>query len=97
MFKGKFDLDWTDLLQAKAPPLIGVDISSSAVKMVELAEAGKNRYSVERYAVEKVLLQLPFFAVIVPVVCGEREKNPNSNYRRFKHCTTDCVCFRKKH
>jgi type IV pilus assembly protein PilM len=52
MFKGKLDFAWTDLLQAKAPPLIGVDISSSAVKMVELAEAGRNRYSVERYAIE---------------------------------------------
>lgn len=46
------DFEWSDLLQAKSPPLIGVDISSSAVKMVELAEAAKNKYRVERYAIE---------------------------------------------
>lgn len=41
-----------DFLKAKTPALIGVDISSSAVKMVELADAGKNLYRVERYAIE---------------------------------------------
>ncbi|TCV82404.1 pilus assembly protein PilM [Sulfurirhabdus autotrophica] len=41
-----------DFLKAKSPALIGVDISSSAVKMVEIAEAGKNLYRVERYAIE---------------------------------------------
>lgn len=41
-----------DFLQAKSAALIGVDISSSAVKMVEIAEAGKNLYRVERYAIE---------------------------------------------
>jgi type IV pilus assembly protein PilM len=43
-----------DLFQAKSPPLIGVDISSSAVKMVEIGEAGKNLYRVERYAIESL-------------------------------------------
>jgi type IV pilus assembly protein PilM len=41
-----------DFLEAKAPPLIGVDISSSSIKMVELSEAGKDLYRVERYAIE---------------------------------------------
>lgn len=41
-----------DILKAKSPPLIGVDISSSAIKMVEIADAGKNLYRVERYAIE---------------------------------------------
>ena len=41
-----------DFLQAKIPPLIGVDISSSSVKMVELSEAGKNQYQLEHYAIE---------------------------------------------
>jgi type IV pilus assembly protein PilM len=41
-----------DFLKAKSPPLIGVDISSSAVKMVEISDAGKNLYRVERYAIE---------------------------------------------
>lgn len=41
-----------DLFKAKSPTLIGVDISSSAIKMVEIADAGKNLYRVERYAIE---------------------------------------------
>ena len=41
-----------DFLRATTPPLIGVDISSSYVKMVELAEAGKGLYRVERYVIE---------------------------------------------
>ena len=41
-----------DLFKAKSPSLIGVDISSSAIKMVEIADAGKNLYRVERYAIE---------------------------------------------
>jgi len=41
-----------DFLQAKSPPLIGVDISTSSVKMVELSDAGKGLYRIERYAIE---------------------------------------------
>lgn len=42
-----------DFLQTKTPPMIGVDISSSSVKMVELSEAPKNGgYIVERYTIE---------------------------------------------
>ena len=62
MIKGKFDLDLhrlkfdpavlERLFKPKAPPLIGVDLSSSAIKMVELVEAGKGRYKLERYAIE---------------------------------------------
>lgn len=43
-----------DLFKAKSPTLIGVDISSSAIKMVEIADAGKNLYRVERYAIESL-------------------------------------------
>lgn len=43
-----------DFLQAKAPPLIGVDISSSAVKLVELTDTGKELYRVERYAIKSL-------------------------------------------
>ena len=39
-------------LQTASPPLIGVDISSSALKLVELSETGKGAYRLERYAVE---------------------------------------------
>jgi len=41
-----------DLFKPKAPPLFGLDISSSSVKMLEIAEAGKSAYRVERYAIE---------------------------------------------
>src|SRR6476660_1637982 len=55
MLKGKlqFGGDWlSDLFKAKTPPLIGVDISSSSVKMVELGDGGKGRIRLERYAIE---------------------------------------------
>ena len=42
-----------DFFQTKAPPLIGVDISSSSVKLVELSQSpGHTGYIVERYAIE---------------------------------------------
>src|SRR5258706_4941109 len=41
-----------EFLQAKTPLLVGCDISSSSVKMVEISEAGRNVYRVERYAIE---------------------------------------------
>ena len=41
-----------DLFKPKAPPLFGLDISSSSVKMLEIVEAGKGAYRVERYAIE---------------------------------------------
>lgn len=40
------------LLGTKKPPLIGLDISTSGVRLVELAEAGKNELRLERYASE---------------------------------------------
>jgi len=40
-------------IKPKAPPLFGLDISSSSVKMVEIAEGAKGKgYVVERYAIE---------------------------------------------
>ena len=41
-----------DLFKPKAPPLFGLDISSSSVKMLEIVDAGKSAYRVERYAIE---------------------------------------------
>src|SRR5689334_19826088 len=41
-----------DLFTPKAPPLFGLDISSSSVKMLEIVDAGKGGYRVERYAIE---------------------------------------------
>jgi type IV pilus assembly protein PilM len=40
------------LFSNKAKPLIGLDISSSAVKMVELSGGAKEGYRVDRYAIE---------------------------------------------
>lgn len=40
------------IFSPKARPLIGLDISSSAIKMVELTADGKDAYRVERYTVE---------------------------------------------
>jgi type IV pilus assembly protein PilM len=47
-------------LRPQQAPLLGVDISSSAIKMVEIEEAGKGLYRVERYVIE----QLPKDAVV---------------------------------
>lgn len=41
-----------DIFSPKAPPLFGLDISSSSVKMLEIVEAGKGAYRVERYVIE---------------------------------------------
>ena len=41
-----------DIFKPKAPPLFGMDISSSAVKMVEIVDAGKGALRVERYVIE---------------------------------------------
>ena len=55
MLKGKVNVDpqaVARFLRPRTPPLIGVDISTSAVKFVELEDAGKGRYRVERYTIE---------------------------------------------
>jgi len=44
--------DFAALFNPKARPLLGLDISSSAVKMVELAANGRDGYRVESYAIE---------------------------------------------
>src|SRR5512132_3577001 len=41
-----------DLFKTKAPALIGIDIASTSLKLVELSEAGKGAYRLERYAIE---------------------------------------------
>ena len=41
-----------DFFKPKAPPLFGLDISSSSVKMLEIVEAGKGNHRVERYVIE---------------------------------------------
>src|SRR6266700_5204482 len=51
MLKEKLDSAFA-LLQTQSPQLIGVAISSSALKLVELSETGKGAYRLERYAIE---------------------------------------------
>src|SRR5258705_265375 len=41
-----------DFFKTKTPSLIGIDISSTAVKLVELSDAGKGTFRLERYAIE---------------------------------------------
>ena len=41
-----------DIFKPKSPPVFGLDISSSSVKMVEIVDAGRGAYRVERYAIE---------------------------------------------
>ncbi len=43
-----------DFFNESTPPLIGVDISTSAVKMVELSSAGKGAYRLEGYSVAAI-------------------------------------------
>lgn len=51
--KGNFNLKF-DFFSDKTPPLIGVDISSSAVKMVELSSPSKGVYRLEGYSVAAI-------------------------------------------
>ena len=41
-----------DVFTAKSPPLLGLDIGATSVKLVEITEAGKNQFRIERYAIE---------------------------------------------
>jgi type IV pilus assembly protein PilM len=43
-----------DFFNESTPPLIGVDISTSAVKMVELSSAGKGVYRLEGYSIAAI-------------------------------------------
>jgi len=48
--KGNFSLKF-DFFTDKTPPLIGVDISSAFVKVVELSSSAKGAYKLEGYAI----------------------------------------------
>ena len=41
-----------NFLKIKSPPLVGVDISSTAIKLVEFSDNGSDRRCVERYTIE---------------------------------------------
>lgn len=74
------------LIARKQPPLVGIDISSSAVKVLELSKEG-GAFRVERYAVEP----LPQNAVVehaiteVEQVAGAVERAVKRSGTRFKH------------
>jgi type IV pilus assembly protein PilM len=51
--KENFNLKF-DLFNESTPPLIGVDISTSAVKMVELSGSGKGTYRLEGYSIASI-------------------------------------------
>ncbi len=44
-----------DAFKTKAPALIGVDVASTSIKLVELSEVGKGTYRLERYAIEPLV------------------------------------------
>lgn len=75
----------TDLLFArKQPPLVGIDISSSAVKVLELVKDGEH-FRVERYAVEP----LPQNAVVEHAIT-EVEQVADAVERAIKRSGTRC-------
>ena len=41
-----------EAFKTKAPTLIGVDVASTSIKLVELSEAGKGTFRLERYTIE---------------------------------------------
>lgn len=47
-----FDWSMQSLFPGKSQSLVGLDISSSSVKLVELSEPGRGLYRLERYAIE---------------------------------------------
>jgi type IV pilus assembly protein PilM len=51
--KENFNLKF-DFFNESTPPLIGVDISTSAVKMVELSTAGRGTYRLEAYSIAAI-------------------------------------------
>ena len=41
-----------DVFKTKSPSLIGVDIASTSIKLIELSQTGKGTFKLERYAIE---------------------------------------------
>ncbi len=73
-----------EFLKKKKPPLIGIDISSSAVKVLELEKSG-DHYRVERYAVEP----LPQNAVVENAIT-DVEQVANGVERAVRRSGTRC-------
>ena len=43
-----------DFFKTKSPSLIGVDIASTSIKLIELSQTGKGTFRLERYAIEPI-------------------------------------------
>jgi len=43
-----------DFFKTKSPSLIGVDIASTSIKLIELSQTGKGTFRLERYAIEQL-------------------------------------------
>src|SRR5688572_33293103 len=72
-----------DLFKPKAPPLFGLDISSSSVKMLEIVDAGKGAYRVERYAIEP----LPRDAIVDGNINNLEDVTESVNHAHKPHAT----------
>jgi len=72
------------LFAKKRPPLVGIDISASSVKVLELSKTGE-QYRVERYAVEP----LPLNAVVEHAIT-EIEQVADAVERAVKRSGTKC-------
>jgi type IV pilus assembly protein PilM len=72
------------LFSKKKPPLIGIDISSSSIKVLELSRQGEH-YRVERYAVEP----LPQNAVVENTI-AEVDQVAQTMQRAVKRSGTKC-------
>jgi len=72
------------LFAKKRPPLVGIDISASSVKVLELSKTG-GQYRVERYAVEP----LPLNAVVEHAIT-EIEQVADAVERAVKRSGTKC-------
>ena len=74
----------SQIMAKKRQPLIGVDISASSIKVLELSRSGEH-YRVERYAVEP----LPQNAVVEHTIT-EVEQVAQTMLRAVKHSGTKC-------
>jgi len=82
------------IFNPKARPLFGLDISSSSVKMVELAEAAKGSYRIERYAIE--MESIGCDRDHIHLLCSAHPKlAPGEIVRIFKSITAKEI-FRRK-
>jgi type IV pilus assembly protein PilM len=64
-----------DVFKTKSPSLIGVDIASTSIKLIELSQTGKGTFKLERYAIEALAQGHGF---------GRQHREPRPGRRRLK-------------